>query len=64
MSCSTAVANLKTVNKNQYNLEVSLHRRSCRQNLESSLRLGQMSELLKALRQRPAKEKASEGNES
>src|SRR5438105_3770972 len=41
-------ANLKTVNKNQYNLEVFLSVAGlCRESLEMILELGQMSELLK-----------------
>jgi len=54
-------ANLKTVNKNQYNLEVFLSIAGlCRQNLEMILELGQMSELLKAAQEAASQGKASE----
>ena len=58
-------ANLKTVNHNQYNLEVFLSIAGlCRQNLEMILELGQMSELLKAAQRAASQGKASEALES
>src|SRR4029077_12023142 len=58
-------ANLKTVNKNHYNLEVFLSIAGlCRQNLEIILELGQMSELLKAAQAAASQGKASEAIES
>ena len=54
-------ANLKTVNKNQYNLEVFLSVAGlCRENLEMILELGQMSELLKEAQTAARQGKADE----
>jgi hypothetical protein len=58
-------ANLKTVNKNQYNLEVFLSIAGlCRQNLEMIFDLGQMGELLKAAQAAASEGKATEAIES
>jgi hypothetical protein len=58
-------ANLKTVNRNQYNLEVFLSVAGlCRENLEMILELGQMSELLKAAQAAASQGKVSEAIES
>jgi hypothetical protein len=54
-------ANLKTVNKNHYNLEVFLSIAGlCRQNLEMILELGRINELLKAAQTAAKQEKAIE----